>query len=81
MAPALSLKDQGLLERPSAPLLSVNGKKDDQQPIEDVYLLLEHGDPKEARVYPEGGHMGRSRDTSDAQIAELIVGWLKSRLA
>jgi dipeptidyl aminopeptidase/acylaminoacyl peptidase len=80
IAPALSLKDQGLLDRPSAPLLSVNGKKDDQQPIEDVYLLLEHGNPKEARVYPEGGHMGRSRDTSDEEIAELIVTWLKSRL-
>lgn len=80
MAPALSLKEQGLLERPSAPLLSVNGKKDDQQPIEDVYLLLEHGNPKEARVYPEGGHMGRSRDMSDEEIAELIVGWLTSRL-
>jgi hypothetical protein len=35
-------------------LLAVNGKLDDQAPIEDVYLLLEHGNPKEARVYPEG---------------------------
>jgi pimeloyl-ACP methyl ester carboxylesterase len=81
IAPGLSLKAQGLLDRPSAPLLSVNGKKDDQQPIEDVYILLEHGNPKEARVYPEGGHMGRSRATSDVEIAELIAGWLKSRLA
>lgn len=80
MAPALSLKDQGLLDQPSAPLLSVNGKKDDQQPIEDVYLLFEHGNPKEARVYPEGGHMGRSRATSDEDIAELIAEWLKARL-
>lgn len=80
IAPALSLKDQGLLDRPSAPLLSVNGKKDDQQPIEDIYLLLEHGRPKEARVYPEGGHMGRSRDTSDEEVAEVIVSWLKSRV-
>lgn len=81
MAPALSLKDQGLLDRPSAPLLSVNGKKDDQQPIEDVYILFEHGNPKEARVYPEGGHMGRSRNTSDEDIAEMIASWLKQRLA
>jgi len=80
IAPTLSLKAQGLLERPSAPLLLVNGKKDDQQPIDDVYIMLEYGNPKEARVYPEGGHMGRSHDTSDAQIAELIVAWLKSRL-
>jgi len=81
IAPSLSLKTQGLLDRPSAPLLSVNGKKDDQQPIEDVYLLAEHGNPKEARVYPEGGHMGRSKDVSDEQVAELIAGWLRMRLA
>lgn len=80
IAPALSLREQGLLDRPSAPLLLVNGKKDDQQPIEDLYLMLEYGNPKEARVYPEGGHMGRSRDTDDAQIAELIIAWLQSRL-
>jgi len=29
---------------------------------------------------PDGGHMGRSRDTGDEEIAELIVTWLKSRL-
>lgn len=81
VAPTLSLKQQGWLERESAPLLAVNGKKDDQQPIEDVYILLEHGNPKEARVFPEGGHMGRSPGVSDAQIADLIVAWLKSRLA
>jgi pimeloyl-ACP methyl ester carboxylesterase len=81
VAPSLSLKQQGWLDRESAPLLAVNGKKDDQQPIEDVYILLEHGNPKEARVYPEGGHMGRSPGVSDAQIADLIVAWLKSRLA
>jgi esterase FrsA len=81
IAPTLSLKQQGWLERESAPLLAVNGKKDDQQPIEDVYILLEHGNPKEARVFPEGGHMGRSPGVSDAQIADLIVAWLKSRLS
>lgn len=80
IAPSLSLKTQRLLERESAPLLSVNGKKDDQQPIEDVYILLEHGSPKEARVYADGGHMGRSPGVNDAQIASLIIAWLKSRL-
>ncbi len=81
IAPTLSLREQGLLERPSAPLLLVNGKKDDQQPIDDLYLMLEYGNPKAARVYPEGGHMGRSRGTGDAQIAEGIITWLQSRLA
>ena len=46
-APKLSLKTQGLLDHPNAPLLLINGKKDDQHPIEDFYLLIEHGDPKD----------------------------------
>ena len=50
VAPSLSLKDMGLLDKPSAPILIVNGVKDDQAPIADSYLLLEHGDPKEARI-------------------------------
>ena len=49
----LSLKTMGLLDKPSAPLLGVNGKLDDQAPVADIYLLLEHGNPKSARVYPE----------------------------
>ena len=32
VAPSLSLKDKGLLDRPSAPLFIVNGKQDDQAP-------------------------------------------------
>ena len=56
----LSLKEMGLIDRPSAPLLGVNGKLDDQAPVEDIYLLMEHGNPKAARVYPEGHHMGRT---------------------
>jgi esterase FrsA len=80
VAPGLSLKDQGLLERPSAPLLGVNGKLDDMAPVEDIYLLMEYGYPKEARIYPEGGHMGRSANVSDEEIRAMIVGWLKLRL-
>ena len=80
-APRLSLSTQGLLDRPSAPLLCVNGKLDDQAPVEDIYLLLEHGNPKEARIYPEGGHMGRGGGVKDDEIRDLIVQWLKLRLS
>ena len=80
VAPSLSLLQMGLLDRPSAPLLGVNGKLDDQAPIEDVYLLMEHGNPKEARVYPEGAHMGRSKNVKDEEIGMLIVDWLKLRV-
>jgi esterase FrsA len=81
VAPRLSLLEQGLLDRPSAPLLGVNGKLDDQAPVEDIYLLMEHGNPKEARIYPEGGHMGRSAKVRDSEIRDLIVQWLKLRIS
>lgn len=74
VAPKLSLLDQGLLDRPCAPLLVVNGKDDKQTPIQDLYLLLEHGDPKNARIFP-GGHMGRTPST-----LPTIIKWLADRL-
>ncbi len=74
-AASMSLLDQGWLDRPSAPMLVVNGKKDEQVPIDDLYLLLEHGLPKEARVFPEAGHMGKSPDA-----LHVVVAWLKKRL-
>ncbi len=80
MAPRLSLKDMGLLDGPCAPLLAVNGKRDDQAPIDDVYLLQEHGRPKSVRVYPEGGHMGRTPGMKESAIAELIAQWLGQTL-
>jgi pimeloyl-ACP methyl ester carboxylesterase len=80
VAPKLSLLSQGLLDQPSAPLLCVNGKLDDQAPVDDIYLLLEHGSPKEARIYPNGVHMGRGGGTTDEEIWHLIVNWLKSRV-
>lgn len=80
MAPRLSLLTQGLLDGPCAPLLAVNGKRDDQAPIADVYILLEHGMPKTARVYPDGGHMGRTPGMKERVIAEQIAQWLRDRL-
>ena len=80
VAPGLSLKTQGLLDKPSAPLLCVNGKLDDQAPIDDIYVLMEHGNPKEARIYPKGVHMGRGGGTTDEEIWHTIVNWLKLRV-
>jgi len=81
VAPSLSLVQQGLIDQPSAPILGVNGKLDDQAPVEDIYLLMEHGSPKEARIYPKGGHMGRSAEVKDEEIATMITNWLKLRLS
>ena len=76
----LSLLDMGLLDQPSASLLAINGKLDDQAPIEDVYLLMEHGSPKCAKVYPRGSHMGRTPGMPEDEIINTIAGWLKERL-
>jgi esterase FrsA len=81
VAPKLSLKDMGLLDQPCAPLLAVNGKLDDQAPIEDLYLLMEHGGPKCARVYPQGSHMGRTPGMPEDEITGTIASWLKRELA
>jgi esterase FrsA len=79
-APALSLLTLGLLDGPSAPILGINGKLDDQAPVADIYLLLEHGRPKEARIYPQGHHMGRTPGMPEDEIRATIVGWLKNKL-
>jgi esterase FrsA len=75
-APALSLKTQGWLDKPSAPMLAVNGAKDPWITIQDLYLLLESGEPKSARVYSESGHMG-----AGAETGKLVMNWLKTQLA
>jgi hypothetical protein len=36
-------------------MLLVNGEKDTQQPISDLYLMMKHGDPKDTWVNPAGG--------------------------
>lgn len=75
--PRMSLKSAGLLDKPSAPLYLVNGARDTQVPIDDLYILLKSGSPKEAWVNPEGGHIGRNREWSDARIfKEVVVPWL-----
>jgi pimeloyl-ACP methyl ester carboxylesterase len=73
--PSMSLKTQGWLEKPSCPMLIVNGKDDLQTPIDDLYILLEYGSPKSARVFP-GGHMGQPPDT-----VPTIIRWLQNELS
>ena len=57
----------------SAPMLLVNGKEDKQVPVEDFYLLLEHGNPKTIRLFP-GGHMGNI-----PFVFETVIPWLHKR--
>jgi hypothetical protein len=41
---------------------------------------LEHGNPKSARVYPDGHYMGRTPAQPSGHIAATIVAWLKEQL-
>lgn len=81
IAPSLSLVAQGLIDQPSAPLLCINGKEDDQHPISDLYLLAEHGSPKELRIIPGAGHMGRRKGESNDEVAAIVTRWLKEKLS
>ena len=81
VAPSLSLVTQGLIDEPCAPLLCINGKEDDQHPISDLYLLAEHGSPKDLRIMPGAGHMGRRRGQSNDDVVEIVTDWLKEKLA
>ena len=79
--PRLSLVTRGLIDKPSAPMLLVNGEQDSQQPIADLYLLMKHGDPKTTWVNPIGGHMGRSAEWPDSRVqAEVVRPWLMRQL-
>jgi pimeloyl-ACP methyl ester carboxylesterase len=81
IAPTLSLVTQGLIDQPSAPLLCINGKEDDQHPISDLYLLAEHGSPKDLRIIAGAGHMGRKKGQSNDEVVDIIMNWLKEKLA
>ena len=81
IAPALSLVTQGLIDQPSAPLLCINGKDDDQHPISDLYLLAEHGGPKEIRIIAGAGHMGRKKGQSNDEVVRIVTRWLKQKLS
>jgi hypothetical protein len=72
-SPRLSLLDQGILDRPCAPLLCLDGLDDSVFPIADMYLLLQHGGPKSIRLFP-GGHMG------GRQALSVTLPWLIQHL-
>jgi esterase FrsA len=76
--PKMSLQTQGLLGKPTAPILVVGGTKDTQVPIDDLELLMNSGSgPREAWINPVGGHMGRTAtDWPDPAIfRKVILPW------
>ena len=81
--PKLSLADQGLIGKPTTPMLIIAGLKDTLVPISDAWLMLSSGDvPKEAWINPQGGHLGRQTGVwPDPRIfREVIVPYLARHL-
>jgi cephalosporin-C deacetylase-like acetyl esterase len=79
----MSLANQGLLGKPTTPMLILAGAKDTQVPISDVYKLLNSGDvPKDAWINPQGGHLGRQVGVwPDPRIfKQVILPWLARNL-
>jgi esterase FrsA len=78
LMPAMSLKAQHLLSKPTTPMLVVTGVKDTQVPISDIELLMRSGDvPKEAWINPSGGHLGREAKgwTDPVIFSKVIIPW------
>jgi len=74
-----SLKAQGIVARPMAPMLVIGGVHDTQVPIADIDLLLHSGEtPKDAWINPAGGHMGREPKgwTDPAIFKRVTMPWL-----
>lgn len=66
-----SLLKDGTLDKPQcARLLLVNGTEDEIFPIDDYYLALQHGAPKEARFVADTKHMG------EPLAFFVILNWL-----
>ena len=80
--PKLSLVAQGLIGKPTGPMLVVGGAKDTQVPISDLDLLLHTGDvPKDAWINPQGCHLGREpRGWTDPVIFSRVIMPLELRL-
>ena len=81
--PKMSLVRQGLLGKPTAPMLIMAGVLDTQVPIDDIYLLLSKGDTaKEAWINPKGGHLGRQIGVWPDPLIfrQVIIPWLVKTL-
>jgi dienelactone hydrolase len=79
-APAMSLKEEGWLSKPNAPMLCVNGDKDPWISPQEIPLLLSTGQPKMARIMAGAKHMGRGSQERGA-VGEMVNQWLKEKLA
>jgi dienelactone hydrolase len=78
-APAMSLLEQGFLEKPSAPMIMFNGEHDPWISPQEIHLLLEHGQPKTARLIADGAHLGRGSHDTPA-VNRAVIEFLREHL-
>jgi esterase FrsA len=79
--PGMSLEQGGLIDKKTPPMLVINGVRDTQTPIGDLWLVLSHGSAKDAWVNPQGGHMGRGPGMNDQQIFRgVVLPWIARHL-
>jgi hypothetical protein len=77
-APKMSLKAQGLLDKPTTSMLVLAGAKDSQVLLSDIQMLMSSGDqPKDYWVNPQGGHLGREVKgwTDPVIFSKVIIPW------
>ena len=74
-----SLKDNGLLQKLTMPMLLINGKRDHLSPIGNLYMLLESGPPtgRTARVYEDDGHIAAR---NESEWGPAAWKWLREQL-
>jgi esterase FrsA len=83
IAPKMSLVNQGLIGKPTTPMLIIAGVKDTLVPMSDIELILDSGDiPKDAWINPQGGHLGRQVGTWPDPVIfnQIIIPWLARKL-
>jgi hypothetical protein len=76
--PKMSLKTQGLLDKPTTEMLVLGGAKDTQVLLSDIQMLMSSGDrPKDYWVNPQGGHLGREVKgwTDPVIFSKVIIPW------
>jgi pimeloyl-ACP methyl ester carboxylesterase len=74
-----SLKDNGLLQNLTMPMLLINGKRDHLTPIGNIYMLLESGPAtsRTARIYEDDGHIAAK---NEVEWGPAAWKWLRQQL-
>jgi esterase FrsA len=80
----MSLREQGLLGKPQAPILVVGGASDPLIPNGDLFAMLTSGNAaNEAWIHPKGLHMGRVPGVwrDEELLTKVMLPWLKRQSA